>query len=170
MTPRPALPPARARVRALATALALALAAGTAAADPQPMDDEALSEVHGAGVAVAVHLELNSQLLNGVPTDSRITLGFNNNGTTTYAVLQNLAGIADIYTITLNMRQRTAGDAGSDYFDISLPQFVGFKDFGVRALAVTTDPNAPITTANSYGSVLLNGVMNMQGHFYLWPR
>jgi hypothetical protein len=155
--------------RLLALAAAAALPA-LACAEPLPMDDDALREVTGAGVGIAVHLELNSSVLTGANVDNRITLGFDNNGLKTYAVLQNFAGIVDFYTITLNMRQRTAGDPGSDYFDIQLPLFVGFKEFGVRNLAVTTDPNAPITPANSYGSVLINGAMNMQGHFYLWPR
>lgn len=146
------------------------LAASAAHADPKPLDDDALSAVRGAGVDIAVHLVLDQPLLDGATTDARITLGFNNGGTTTYAVLQNLAGIADFYSFTINMRQRTAGDPGSDYFDITLPTTVAFKQFGVRAIAVTTAPDAPITTANSYGSIILDGQMTMTGHLYLWPK
>ena len=68
------------------------------------------------------------------------------------------------------MRQRTAGDPGSDYFDITLPSHVAFTQFGVRAIAVTTAPDAAITTANSYGSIILDGQMTMTGHLYLWPK
>jgi hypothetical protein len=162
--------PARRGVVRRLVAIAAMAASLPAFADKRALDDDALREVSGAGVAVAVHLELNSAVLTDPSIDNRITIGFDNNGTKTYAVLQNFAGVADFFTITLNMRQRAPGDPGSDYFDIGLPQYVAFTQFGVRALAVITDPAAPITTANSYGSLLINGTMNMTGHFYLWPK
>ena len=93
LAPRPLLSPARAR--RLLVAAACAMAAAGAHADPKPLDDDALSAVRGAGVDIAVHLVLDQPLLDGTPTDARITLGFDNGGRTTYAVLQNLAGIAD---------------------------------------------------------------------------
>lgn len=162
------LPPLILRAATAAVLLACAL---DASAGVVAMDDDALRGVHGGDVSIAAHLELNSALLNGATdVDSRIVLGFDNTGGKTYAVLQNLAGIADFYSINIGLRQRSAGDPGSDYFDITLPALIGFTQFGVRALAVTTDPNAAITPANSYGSLILNGSMNMQGHFYMWPK
>ena len=120
------------------------------------------------GVSLGVHLELNSALLNGAATDSRITAGFNVDGTKTYAVIQNLAGVMDLIAVTLAIRQRP--DGGGDYVDIGLPGFVGFKQFGFRALAAQTDPTAPITPAQSYGQILLNGTGSMTGHIYLWAQ
>lgn len=153
---------------ALATAL-IALAATQAQAAPVALDDDELSKVSGQdGVSLGVHLELNSALLNGAPTDSRITAGFSVDGTKTYAVIQNLAGVMDLIAVTLAIRQRP--DGGGDYVDIGLPGFVGFKQFGFRALAAQTDPTAPITPAQSYGQILLNGTGSMTGHIYLWAQ
>lgn len=167
MTTRSTAPASR---RARAAALALLAASGVARGAPVPLDDAALGRVTGEGVAIGVHLVLDQALLNGATTDSRITLGFVNNGTSSYAVLQNLAGVADFYSFTFDMNQRTAGDPGSDYFDIHLPETVAFDRFGIRAIAATPAPDTPITTANSYGSVILNGQMAMTGHLYLWPK
>jgi len=150
-----------------ATMLLLLCAALNAWAAPQAMSDEELAEVNGRdGVGIAVHLELNSQLLNGTPTDSRLTAGFKVDGTTTYAVLHNLAGVIDLYALTLDVRQRP--DGGGDYIDVGLPGFVGFKQFGFRALAVQTDPLAPIAPSANYGQLLLNGTATMTGRLYLW--
>jgi len=153
----------------LAAAL-LALAACTLAqAAPVALNDDEMSKVSGQdGVSLGVHLELNSALLNGAATDSRITAGFNVDGTKTYAVIQNLAGVMDLIAVTLAIRQRP--DGGGDYVDIGLPGFVGFKQFGFRALAAQTDPTAPITPAQSYGQILLNGTGSMTGHIYLWAQ
>jgi hypothetical protein len=149
-------------------ALCLALAAAHAAAAPVALSDAELSAVSGGdGIGLAVHLELNSALLAGRPTDSRLTAGFNVDGTKTYAVVQNLAGVMDLVAVTVNMRSRSDG---GDYIDIGLPQFVGFKQFGFRALAAQTDPFAAIAPSGSYGQLLLNGTANMTGHVYLWAQ
>jgi hypothetical protein len=144
-------------------------AATSAFAAPVALSDEELSKVEGRdGIGIAVHLELNSALLNGQQTDSRLLAGFKVDGTTTYAVVQNLAGVVDLVALTLNVRQRA--DGGGDYVDIGLPGFVGFKQFGFRALAAQTDPNAPIPPSASYGQLLLNGTGTMTGHVYLWAQ
>jgi len=154
-------------MRALCCLIALGWAAGASAA-PVKLSDDELAAISGRdGVGLAVHLELNSALLNGAPTDSRLTAGFKVDGTTTYAVVQNLAGVMDLIAVTVNMRSRIDG---GDYIDIGLPQFVGFKQFGFRALAAQTDPLAAIAPSASYGQLLLNGTATMSGHIYLWPQ
>jgi hypothetical protein len=147
---------------------ALALMTAHAVAAPVALSDDELSKVAGRdGVAIAVHLELNTGLLAGQPTDSRITAGFTVDGTKTYAVVQNLAGVVDMVAVTLNVRSRSDG---SDYVDIGLPGFIGFKQFGFRALAAQTDPTAAIAPSASYGQVLLNGTGAMTGHVFLWAQ
>lgn len=156
-------------MRATFCFIALLCSLHAALAQPVPLSDEELSAVQGRdGIGLAVHLELNSALLQGQLTDSRLMAGFNVNGQTTYAVVQNLAGVMDLIAVTLDVHQRS--DGGPDYVDIGLPAFVGFKQFGFRALAAQTDPTAPITSANSYGQVLLNGTGTMTGHVYLWAQ
>ena len=151
----------------LAPCLALCLAARVAAA-PVALNDDELSAISGRdGLGLAVHLELNSALLNGGTSDSRLTAGFNVDGTTTYAVIHNLAGVMDLIAVTLNVRSRPDG---GDYIDIGLPQFVGFKQFGFRALAAQTDPFAAIAPSASYGQLLLNGTGSMTGHVFLWAQ
>ena len=150
-------------------ALLLALPAATAIAAPVALSDDDLAGISGQdGIGLAVHLELNSSLLAGVPSDSRLTLGFKVDGVTTYAVLDNLAGVVDLFALTLDVRSRP--DGGGDYLDIDLPGFVGFKQFGFRALAAQTDPSAPIAPSASYGQLLINGTGAMTGRVYLWGQ
>ncbi|MEW6703423.1 MAG: hypothetical protein AB1430_01055 [Pseudomonadota bacterium] len=130
-----------------------------ALAQPAPMSDEELASVEGRdGIGLAVHLEL----------DSSLSAGFSVNGTTTYAVVQGLGGTADLVALTLDVRRRS--DGGGDYVDIGLPGFVGFKQFGFRALGAQTDPLAPIAPGAGYGQVLLDGTASMTGHLYLWAN
>jgi hypothetical protein len=151
----------------LAPIAALCLAAHATAA-PVALSDDELSAVSGRdGLGLAVHLELNSALLNGATTDSRLMAGFKVDGTTTYAVVHNLAGVMDLLAVTLNVRNRPDG---GDYIDIGLPLFVGLKQFGFRALAAQTDPFAAIAPSASYGQLLLNGTASMSGHIYLWAQ
>ena len=82
-------------------------------------------------------------------------------------MVQNLAGVMDLIAVTVNVRSRADG---SDYIDIGLPSFVGFKQFGFRALAAQTDPTAPIPPSASYGQLLLNGTATMTGHVFLWAQ
>jgi hypothetical protein len=137
-------------------------------AAPVPLSDDELAAVDGRdGVGLAVHLELNSQLLQGTSSGARLTEGFNVNGTTTYTVVQDLAGVMDLVAVTLNVRKRPDG---GDYLDVGLPGFVGFKQFGFRALGAQTDPLAVVPNSASYGSLLLNGTASMTGHVYLWAQ
>jgi len=137
-----------------------------ALAQPRALDDEAMSEVCGRdGVGFAVHLEMNSGLLDGKALDSRLVSGYTVNGQTTYQVAYNVGGIIDLIALTINVRGRPDG---GDYIDLGLPGFVGVKNFGYRALGAQTDPSAAVS--NSYGQLLLNGHAAMQGHLYLWAQ
>lgn len=147
-------------------ALASACAMNTCWCAPEPLDDKAMAEVTGQdGIGFAVHLEMNSALLNGVDLNSRLVAGFHVDGLTTYAVMLNVGGIIDMYAMTLNLRTRPDG---GDYIDIGLPFFLGVSQFGFRALGAQTDPTAPIT--NNYGSLLLDGHAAMKGHVYMWAQ
>ena len=135
---------------------------------PVRLSDDELAAVDGRdGVGLAVHLELNSQLLQGTSSGARLTAGFNVNGTMTYAVVQDLAGVMDLVAVTLNVRKRPDG---GDYLDVGLPGFVGFKQFGFRALDAQTDLLAIVPSGGGYGSLLLNGTASMTGHVYLWAQ
>ncbi len=154
--------------RAVVIGVAVALCGGAAAlhAEPQALDEAELASVSGRdGIGFAVHLEINSAAIYGLDINSRLTAGFNVDGLTTYLVALNPGGIVDLFAMSLNLRTRPDG---GDYVDLSLPTFIGVKDFGVRALSAQTDPRAPIT--NSYGQFLLNGHAAMQGHLYLWAQ
>lgn len=143
----------------------LSLAALPAFADKVPLSDEQLGDVAGKGVAILVHLELNSGLLTGQNIDSRLSAGFDVDGKTTYAIAQNFGGLLDLFAITLDPSTKPDG---SGYLAIGMPFFIGAKEFGVRAIGVQTDLNAPITA--SLGSILLNGTANMTGSLNLWAK
>ncbi len=140
-----------------------------ACANPVALSDEELSGVCGQdGIGLAIHLELNSALIASGVLNSSLTAGFKVNGTTTYAVVQNLGGVLDLIGLTLNIHTRS--DGGGDYIDLGLPSFVGFKQFGFRALGAQTDPSAAIAPSGSYGQVLLNGTGTMTGHLLIWAQ
>ena len=125
-------------------------------AAPVALSDDELSSVSGRdGISLAVHLEL----------DSTLTAGFKVGGVTTYAVAQGLGGTLDLFTITLSVHSRPGG---ADYIDIGLPGFVGANQFGIKALGVQADPNAPVLQSASYGQLMLNGTASMTGHVLLW--
>ena len=151
-------------LRSMLTGLVLSASVAHGA---EALTDAQLSEVEGRdGIGMAVHLELNSALLMGADMDSRILMGFKSAGVSTYAVIQNFGGVMDMMGMSLSAKARP--DGGGDYLDFSLPVFVGFKDFGFRAMAAQTDPTAPITA--SYGQILLNGTAQVQGHVLLWAH
>jgi hypothetical protein len=146
--------------------LLLSLLGAGARAETRALDETEMAEVHGGdGVGFAVHLEMNSSLLDGAILDSRLTAGFTVDGLTTYAVALNVGGIIDMFALTLDLRTRPDG---GDYLDLGLPSFVGITQFGIRALAAQTDPKAAIT--NSYGQFMLNGHFAMTGHLYMWAQ
>ena len=151
--------------RACALACALAAGAPAAHAEKKAMTDDDLAGVAGQGVAVLVHLELNSGLLVGQPLDSRLSAGFTVEGVTTYAIAQNFGGILNMFAVTLDP---TARAGGADYLAIGMPTYLSAEQFGVRAVGVQTDLNGPIN--GSLGSLLLNGVASMTGQLNIWPK
>jgi len=133
---------------------------------PEPLNDQDMASVSGQdGISFAVHIEMNSSLLQGAQLNNRLIAGFTVDDVTTYAVALNVGGIIDMYAMTLNLRTRPDG---GDYIDMGLPFFVGVNQFGFRALGVQTDPTAPIT--RNYGQVLMDGHFAMRGHLYLWAQ
>jgi hypothetical protein len=145
----------------------LLLLASQAQATPVALDDHQLAAVDGRdGVVVSVHLELATAGLESPGGGAQLVAGFQVHGQTTYAVVQGLGGVIDLFSITLDVRNRA--DGSGSYLDIGLPGFIAFKQFGFRALGAQTDPNAVVTPATSYGQVLLNGTAAATGHIYLW--
>ncbi|MCV2353255.1 hypothetical protein LNV09_03670 [Paucibacter sp. B2R-40] len=128
-----------------------------------PLSDEELGGVSGrGGIVLNAHLELNT----GATSENRVSLGFQVGGNTSYLLLHKLSGTLDLLGLTL---QAVAGPAEiGDVIQLTLPTFVGFKDFGVKAIAVQSDPLAPI--AASLGQIQLNGTVQMQGQVLLWAK
>ena len=149
----------------LIAAAVLAACSLAARADKVELSDDELSGVAGKGVAILVDLQINAGLLTGQNIDARISAGFTVDGTTTYAIAQNFGGILDMFAVTLDP---SINAAGLNYLAIGMPYYIAAKDFGVRALAVQTDPTGPITS--SLGAVLLNGSANMTGQLNVWPK
>lgn len=144
-------------MRPLLLLLLVLCCARPAFAAPQALSDEELAEVQGQdGVSLFLHLEL----------DTALNIGFNVDGRQTYAVFQGLSGTADLFGVTLDVAARPDGQG--TYIDLGLPAWVGFRDFGVRAIGVQADPHAPVTPATSYGQLMINGTANLTGHVYLW--
>jgi hypothetical protein len=154
----------RRRVPGLA-ACALALLAVDVRAEKTALSDDELRGVSGKGIAIAVHLVLNSGLLTGEAVDSRVSAGFTVNGVTTYAIAQNFGGVLDLFSVAIDPSFKPDG---TGYLSIGLPGYVEAYDFGVRAIGVQTDAAATIN--NSLGSVLLNGSATMTGQLNLWAR
>ncbi|WP_374426430.1 hypothetical protein [Ideonella dechloratans] len=157
------------RALLLQTGLLMALLSlvGGVRAAPQALDDDALSEVRGAGLGVGVHLELNSSLLTGATPMPNLAAAFGDATQPNYLVMYGVGGIMDLYAVTLNAV--TAAD-GTNQLALGLPSFVGFDDFGVRAISVQSDPTAPLSMASSLGGITLNGSGAMTGRVLLWAR
>jgi hypothetical protein len=149
----------------LALACALAAAAPGAFAEKRALDDEELRGVSGKGIAIAVNLQLNTRQIAGTAPPSNITAGFNVDGVTTYAIVQNFGGGLQLYSITIDPSVKPDG---TGYLAIGMPGYVNAQDFGIHGIGVQTDPNAPITS--SLGSLTLNGTASMTGTLNLWPR
>ncbi len=149
----------------LAIACGLALAASCAFADKKPLDDEQLRSVSAKGISIAVNLQLNTNSIAGTATPSNIAAGFAVAGTTTYAIVQNFGGGLQMFAITLDP---SAKPDGSGYLSIGLPAYLAAQDFGIHALGVQTDLNAPLT--GSLGSLTLNGTAAMTGQLNVWAK
>lgn len=149
--------------------VAVAMTGGFAAAGaaPLPLDDATLSEVRGAGLGVGVHLELNSALLTGAIPQPNLAAAFGDPAQPNYLVMYGVGGVLDLYAVTLNVV--TAAD-GSSQLALGLPGFVGANTFGTRAIAVQSDPTAPMSAATSLGGLTLDGTGAMTGRLLVWAR
>lgn len=154
-----------ARPRSLAIACSLALAASCAFAEKRPLDDEQLRAVSAKGISIAVNLQLNTGAIAGTATPSTMSAGFVVGGTTTYAIVQNFGGGLQMFTITLDP---SAKPDGSGYLSIGLPAYLSAQDFGIHALGVQTDLNAPLS--GNLGALTLNGTAAMTGQLNVWAK
>ncbi|MBV8124087.1 MAG: hypothetical protein JO370_08385 [Paucibacter sp.] len=147
-------------------AILSACSCALAAAGPlRALDDGELAEVRGQdGISFAAHISINDPSLVGAVTDSRLSLGFNGDGTNRYVVIKNLRGTVDMFAVSLSAQSRS--DGGGDYIAIGLPGYVRYTNFGFESLSVQTDPTAPIT--GNLGSMNLNGTVSLQGEVRIW--
>lgn len=149
-----------------ATLLLLWACARGALAGPVPLADAELAAVRGAdGVSFAVRLQLNRGDTGVAPGDSRLWVGQQVDGRTTYTVLKNVSGLVQM--VGLNIAARTADD-GTNYVALTLPPSTRFTDVGFESLSVQADPRAPVT--DSLGRFTLNGELQMQGQLRLWAH
>ncbi|MFL6675118.1 MAG: hypothetical protein ACJ8LG_17740 [Massilia sp.] len=149
-----------------AALLLLWAAARAALAGPTPLGDSELAAVRGAdGVSFAVRLELNREGDHLAPGDSRLWIGQQADGRTTYTVLKNVSGLVQM--IGLNIAARSTPE-GASYVALTLPVSTRFTDFGFESLSVQADPHAPVT--ESLGRFTLNGEVQMQGQLRLWSH
>ena len=151
-------------IQRLAIACSLALAASCAFAEKTPLDDEQLRAVSAKGITIAVNLQLNANAIAGTAPPSNIAAGFVVGGTTTYAIVQNFGGGLQLFSIAIDPSTKPDG---TGYLAIGLPGFINAQDFGIHALGVQTDANAPLT--GSLGALTLNGSASMTGQLNLWP-
>lgn len=149
----------------LALACVLAAACEGAFAEKKALDDEELRGVSGKGIAIAVDLQLNTRQIAGTAPPSNIAAGFNVNGITTYAIVQNFGGGLQLFSITIDPSVKPDG---TGYLAIGMPAYVNAQDFGIHGIGVQTDANAPL--ASSLGSLTLNGTASMTGQLNLWPK
>jgi hypothetical protein len=151
--------------RHVALAGVLAAAASGAFAEKKALDDDELRGVSGKGIAIAVNLQLNTRQIAGTAPPSNISAGFDVNGVTTYAIVQNFGGGLQLFSITIDPSVKSDG---TGYLAIGMPSYVNAQDFGIHGIGVQTDPNTPITS--SLGSLTLNGTASMTGTLNLWPK
>lgn len=149
----------------LALACCLALAASCACAEKKPLDDEQLRSVAAKGIALAIDLQLNTGAIAGTTAPSNISAGFLVAGTTTYAIVQNFGGGLQLFSITIDPSTKPDG---SGYLAIGMPTYLNAQDFGIHAIGVQTDLNAPLN--GSLGALTLNGVASMTGQLNLWAK
>ena len=147
---------------------ATTLAAGMAQAEPlRALDDSELAQVAARdGISFAAHVSINDPSLIGAVTDSRLSLGWENDGQKRYVVIKNVRGTVDMFAVTLGVQSRS--DGGGDYIAIGLPGYVRYTNFGFESLSVQSDPTAPVT--GNLGSLNINGVVSLQGQVRLWTH
>jgi len=155
------------RIRQAVLAILSACSCALAAAAPQPLDDQELEQVTGRdGISFAAHISINDPSLVGAVTDSRLSLGFNGDGTNRYIVIKNLRGMVDMFAVSLSAKTRS--DGSGDYIAIGLPGYVRYTNFGFESLSVQTDPMAPVT--GNLGSMNINGTFSLQGEVRIWSH
>lgn len=153
-------------MRAFLLAMAFCSSVAVSAQTLQPLPDAELSNVSGAdGLSFAMHLALNDPALPNPVTDSRISMGFNVDGRTTYLVVKNLRGTIDMAGVALDVHKQPDG---SDYLALTLPSMVKYTNFGFDSLSAQADPAAPVT--DSLGRFTVNGNISMQGQFRFWAH
>jgi hypothetical protein len=153
-------------MKRLAIVLLFCAGAGAATAGPRPISDAELAKVSGAdGVSFAMRLELNREGDHMAPGDSRLWIGQQVDGRTTYTVLRNVSGVVQM--VGLNIAAHTAPD-GTNYVAFTMPSLTRFTDAGFESLSVQADPHAPVT--QSLGRFTLNGELQMQGQLRLWAH
>lgn len=149
---------------AMVSACSCALAC---AAELRALDDQELGQVTGQdGISFAAHISINDPSLVGAVADSRLSLGFNGDGSKRYIVLKNLRGTVDMFAVSLGVHHRS--DGNGDYIGIGLPGYVRYTNFGFESLSVQSDPSAPVT--GNLGSVNLNGTLSLQGELRIWTH
>lgn len=155
-------------IRQAALAILCAGSCALAVAAPlQALDDQALEQVTGRdGISFAAHISINDPSLVGAVTDSRLSLGFNGDGTNRYIVIKNLRGTVDMFAVSLGAKSRS--DGNGDYIAIGLPGYVRYTNFGFESLSVQTDPSAPVT--GNLGSLNINGTVSLQGELRIWTH
>ena len=147
-------------------ALLLWIGGHAALAAPQPLDDAALASVRGGdGISFAVRLQLNRTGDGVAPGDSRLYIGQQVDGRTTYTVLKNVSGLVQMFD--LNISAQSAPD-GTNYVALTLPSQTRFTEVGFESLSVQADPLGPVT--NSLGRFTLNGELDLQGQLRMWAH
>ncbi|HAT33171.1 MAG TPA: hypothetical protein DCW29_20685 [Janthinobacterium sp.] len=137
-----------------------------AGAPARALDDAELSQVSGRdGISFAAHVVLNDPALVGAVSDSRLSLGFQAGGQSSYIVVKNVRGTVDMFAVSIGVQKKPDG---SDYMAIGLPGYVRYSNFGFESLNVQSDPLAPVT--GGLGSMNLNGTVSLQGQFRMWTH
>ena len=155
------------RIRQAVLAMLSAGSCALAVAAPQALDDQELEQVTGRdGISFAAHISINDPSLVGAVADSRLSLGFNGDGTNRYIVIKNLRGTVDMFAVSLGAKSRS--DGNGDYIAIGLPGYVRYTNFGFESLSVQTDPAAPVT--GNLGSLNINGTVSLQGELRIWTH
>ena len=165
------------RFTASSVALVFLLHSPCAHAFSQELQDEDLSAVSaGDGVSISFHLEWNANALTNVNLSdtSSISVGFYDDAAKrhTSLIFQGFGGILDMWNLSIDAKSGPA--SVGDYVEITLPNFMAFKQFGFRGLYAesyvgSTPPATPQEPLASYGRWLLNGSATVTGSAYIWP-
>lgn len=154
-----------------ALGLSLGFVAGAQAA-VEELADEVLSEVSASdGVTINFSLQWNPNRTE-VDLASSFSLTFTEHGVNTHWVMHGFGGAMDMWGLKIDARKGPA-DVG-DYVEVTMPAYIGFKDFGVQAMAVQTqaekaNEGAFAAPKASYGQWYWNGSATVTGSMYIWP-